>query len=169
MNKALFLACFFFVSVSFSQTKKEALRDAKITAKATLSSDFKTVLKHTYPPIIKLMGGEEAALNLIEKAFSSMKKQGLSFEKAEVVSVSNIVKEQGQYRCFIENNNEMKMPDVKITSKSYLLGIYDETKKIWYFLEAEKLKEKSIADQILPDFKTSLEIPKDDMKMEKIK
>lgn len=169
MNKYFFLICFFLVSIGFSQTKQDALRDAKITAKATLSSDFKTVLKHTYPPIIKLMGGEKSALNLIKKTFSSMEKQGFSFEKADVISVSKIVKEQEQYRCFVENNNEIKMPGVKITSKSYLLGIYNETKKIWFFLEASKLKEKALLDQVLPDFKTSLNIPEDDVKTEKIK
>tara|TARA_R110002073_G_scaffold123234_1_gene266761 strand:+ start:56613 stop:57113 length:501 start_codon:yes stop_codon:yes gene_type:complete len=166
MNKVFFF--FFLVGVGFSQTKEEVLRDAKITSKATLNSDFKTVFKHTYPPIIKLMGGEDTALSLVKGAFDSMKEQGLSFEKADVISVSKIIEEQGQYRCYVENNYEMKMPGVKIISKSYLLGIYDKDKKIWYFLEADKLKNSSLVDQILPDFKTSLNIPENDMKTEKI-
>ncbi len=157
------------INASYSQTKEEALRDAKITAQATLDMDFKTVLKHTYPPILKLMGGEEAATDFIKQTFENMESQGFVFEKADVQEVSEVIKEHGQYRCYSHSINVMKMGDQRITSKSYLLGIYDEDKKIWYFLEAEKLKNKALADQILPDFKTSLNIPKDDMTFEDIK
>jgi len=155
-------------SITYSQTKETALRDAKITAKATLDMDFKTVLKHTYPPILKLMGGEAAATNFIKQTFEGMESQGFVFEKADVQEVSEIVKEYGQYRCYSHSINVMKMGNQRITSKSYLLGIYDDDKKIWYFLEAEKLKNKALTDQILPDFKTSLEIPKDEMSFEDI-
>lgn len=150
----------------FCQTKDQALRDAKITAEATVAGDFKTVLKHTYPPILEMMGGKTKAEELIEETFADMKTQGFSFDKAEVVNVSKIVNEQGQYRCYVQNNNEMRMGDTKIKSKSFLLGIYNEDEKFWYFLEAEKLKNKLMADKILPDFKTSLDIPDDEMVME---
>ncbi|APG65818.1 hypothetical protein LPB136_10780 [Tenacibaculum todarodis] len=153
---------------TFSQTKEDAIRDAKITSKATLSEDFNTVLKHTLPSVTKLMGGKEKALNIIEIAFKNMKGQGFIFEKADVVAVSEIVKEQGQYRCYIENLNQMKMPHMRIKSKSFLLGIYDDEGKKWWFIEAEKMKNKVVLDQILPNFETSLNIPKDEMTTEKL-
>ncbi|WP_299047840.1 hypothetical protein [uncultured Polaribacter sp.] len=60
MNKLLlFLLSFFFSFISLSQTKEEALRDAKITADATLRSDYKTVLAYTYTPVLKVMGGKK--------------------------------------------------------------------------------------------------------------
>jgi len=168
MRNLSLLILLLFITIGYSQTKEEALRDAKITAKATLDMDFKTVLKHTYPPILKLMGGEDAAVSFIKQTFESMESQGFTFEKADVQEVSDVIKEHGQYRCYSHSINVMKMGKQRITSKSYLLGIYDEDKKIWYFLEAEKLKNKALADQILPDFKTSLNIPKDEMSFEDI-
>jgi hypothetical protein len=163
---------FFVLFTSFSQStellKQRALRDAKIAAEATLNSDYSLLLKHTYPPIIDMMGGKENALSTIKAAMSGMQDQGMVFEKAEVVSVSNIVDDDGEYRCYVEGKNQIKMPGIRIKSKSFLLGIYDQEKAIWYFLEAEKLKNKALADRILPNFKTALVIPKDTVETEKI-
>ena len=94
----------FIVTISFSQTKEGALRDARITAKATMDSDFKTVLKYTLPSIVEMMGGEENALNTIKMTFDSMKSEGVVIENSNVISVSDIVKEQDQYRCYVQNN-----------------------------------------------------------------
>lgn len=167
-----FLIIVLFSISSFSQSKKElkesAIRDAKITAKATLNSDFETVLKHTYPSILKLMGGKKQAISFIKTTFDDMKKQGFVFEKANFISISDIIEEQNQIRCFIENENVMKMPTMRIHSKSFLLGIYNKEQKIWYFLEADKLKNKAIADQVLPNFKTSLNIPSNKITTTKI-
>lgn len=152
----------------FSQTKENALKDANITSEATLEMDFETVLKHTLPKVIDLMGGKDAALTLLKSTFESMKTQGFVFEKADILSVSEIVKEQDQYRCVIEGYNQMKMSSQRIKSKSYLLGIYNEADGFWWFMEAKQLKNKAMLDQVIPNFATSLEIPEDDVEVEPI-
>lgn len=170
MNKFKFI--FFLVLLSsptlFGQSleglKTQALIDAKATSNATLKKDFKIVLKHTYPPILKLMGGKGNALTTIENMFNTMETQGFVFEKADILSVSNVVKEQNQYRCIVEGFNQIAMSGQRISSKSYLLGIYNEDDKLWCFLEAKQLKNKALLEQVLPDFKTSLQIPEGEMK-----
>ncbi len=152
----------------FSQTKEDALKDAKTTSKATLEMDFETVLDHTLPKVLDLMGGKEAALTLLKSTFESMQTQGFVFEKADILSVSEIVKEQGQYRCVIEGYNQMKMSSQRIKSKSYLLGVYNEADGFWWFIEAKQLKNKEILDQVIPNFETSLEIPEDEVEAEAI-
>lgn len=159
-------------SVSFSQSTEElkslALKDAKTTSKATLAMDFETVIKHTYPAVIDVMGGKENAITLIKTTFETMKTQGFVFERADVKRISDIIKEQGEYRCYVENYNQMKMNDMLIKSKSYLLGIYNEDAKIWYFLEAKQLKNQQMMDVVLPNFETALVIPDDEVTTEKI-
>ncbi|WP_339753606.1 hypothetical protein [uncultured Winogradskyella sp.] len=157
----------FSVSV-FSQTKEDALNDAKITSRATLEMDFKTVLKHTLPKVVDMMGGEEAAFTLLKSTFDTMKTQGFVFEKADINSVSEIIEEQGQYRCIIEGYNQMKMTGQRIRSKSYLLGVYNDTDKFWWFVEAKQLKNKALVNVVLPNFETSLEIPDDDVQVDQI-
>lgn len=158
----------FCTSIGFSQTKEDALRDAKITSKATLEMDFKTVLKHTHPNVIELMGGNEKALNLVETTFKSLNEQGIVFEKADIISISDVVFEQDEYRCLVKGFNQMKMPGMRIKSKSHLLGFYNTEEKIWYFIEADKMNNKAVADSLFPGFETNIEIPMDTMESEEI-
>ncbi|GAL65342.1 hypothetical protein JCM19301_3802 [Jejuia pallidilutea] len=95
-----------------------------------------------------------------------MASQGLVFEKAEVKHVSDVVFKNEQYRCYVKGFNQINMGNLRIKSKSYLLGIYDNNKDIWCFLEAEKLKNKTLTEMILPNFKTSLDIPDNEMTTE---
>lgn len=171
MNKLKNLTLLVLITVclsAFSQTKESALKDAKITSKATLEMDFETVLKHTLPTVVELMGGQEAALTLLTSTFDSMKTQGFVFEKADILNVTEIVEEQGQKRCVIEGYNQMKMASQRIKSKSYLLGIYNASDSYWWFIEAKQLKNKALLDQVIPNFKTSLDIPDDDVNVEQI-
>ncbi|MGB0879095.1 MAG: hypothetical protein ACPGTO_00855 [Polaribacter sp.] len=168
MNRFLSIFFSFFLCLSIvSQTKEEAIRDAKKTAKATLASDFKTVLDFTYPPVVNLMGGKEKALATIISSMEEMEKSGFKFEKADVISASDIVKEQNQYRCFIKNNYVMLLNGQKITSEAYLLGIYNDADKVWNFIEAKQLGNPAIS-KVLPNFKTALIIPQGKMLTEKI-
>lgn len=170
MKKTTILLLFLIAVTSSlsAQTKEDALKDAKITSQATLEMDFDTVLKHTLPSVVDIMGGKDAALTLLKNTFDSMKTQGFVFETADIISVSEIVEEQGQYRCVIEGFNQMKMADQRIKSKSYLLGIFNESDRFWWFIEAKQLKNDALTNQILPDFKTELDIPEDDVSVEKI-
>lgn len=170
MNKTLILLVLLLCghSALSAQTKTEALRDAKIAATSTLNGDFETLIKYTHPKVIEFMGGEKNALDIIKSSFESMAREGLVFEKADVISVSEVVLEQGEHRCYIEGYNQMKMPGIRIKSKSYLLGFYDAEKKAWSFIEASKVKDSNLMDKIFPKFKTALEIPEDTMETENI-
>tara|TARA_R110002049_G_scaffold213832_2_gene385287 strand:+ start:416 stop:937 length:522 start_codon:yes stop_codon:yes gene_type:complete len=171
MNKLKKTLLFVLIAISttvFSQTKESALKDAKTTSKATLAMDFETVLKHTLPSVLDMMGGKDAAIKVLKSTFEGMKTQGFKFEKADILGVSEVVEEQGQYRCVVESYNQMTMSGQRISSKSYLLGIYNEEGKFWWFIEAKQLKNDALVDKVLPDFETKLDIPEDDMKVEQI-
>ena len=163
----IFFASVFFSLTLLSQTKEEALRDAKITAKATLDSNYKTVLDYTYAPVLEIMGGKDKALELITKSMNEMKAQGFVFKSADVISCSKIVEEQNQKRCYIKNTYVMIFNGYRMTSDAYLLGVYNEDKKAWNFIEAKQLSNPMMSS-VLPDFKTSLNIPQGTMNSEKI-
>jgi len=175
MNKFLIttLLLVFSSSFFFAQTnevlKERALRDAKIASKATLEGDYKTVLKHTYPTVVEMMGGTAKATEIIKSMFAEMGEQGFVFEKADVQFVSDVVFEQNEYRCYTQSMNVMKMNNMRINSKSYLFGFYDAEKEYWYFVEAAKMKNTELMDQLFPDFQTNMLVPEAEMDMEEIK
>ena len=156
------------LNIGYSQTKEEALRDAKITSEATLNQDFKTVLKHTLPKVLELMGGQEQAIPMLKKTFEDLNAQGFTFEKADILAVSDIIFEQEQHRCIVEGFNVMKMNNTRVKSKSFLLGVYNSEEKFWYFIEAKQLKNPNMLNMIFTDFQTKLEIPEDELTTEAI-
>lgn len=168
MRKLSILALLLCINLSFAQTKEDAFRDANITSKATLKEDFKTVIKHTLPGVIEVMGGQEKGLKLIEEMFAGIKSQGFIFEKAEIISVSDVVFEQNQHRCVVKGLNQMAMGHNRYKSESYLLGIYNPEGKYWHFIEAKQMANKALLDIILPNFETQLVIPENTMTTEHI-
>ncbi|WP_420571211.1 hypothetical protein [Kordia sp.] len=173
MKKITFLLFIFCATQVFSQNtetlKKEALRDAQAACNATLKEDFKTLLTFTHPNILKAAGGAEVMEEYLKTTFNQMKANGFAYEVAETKAVSDVVKEQGEYRCYVENYNVMKMNDKRITSTSYMLGFYNETNKKWTFVEAKEMKATGSVIAYFPEFKTSLKIPENTMEMTDIK
>jgi hypothetical protein len=173
MNKLKALVILLIISgISFAQSKEElkeaALRDANLITKATLKFDFRTIFKYTFPSVIDMMGGKEPAAKMLESSFDKMKTEGFEFEKAEVVSVSDVVFENNEYRCLVESFIQIKMANMRVKTKSYTLGIYNSDDKIWQFIESKQLKNSSLTNVILPGFKTNLEIPDDEMTTEQL-
>lgn len=105
---------------------------------------------------------------MITSTMGKMKKEGFVFKSADILEVSEIINEQNQYRCYVKNRNVMVFNKTKIVSISYLLAIYNTEKRIWNFIEAKQLSNPMISS-VLPDFKTSLEIPQGVVNTEKIK
>lgn len=160
------LLLFLGIMLGNAQTKESALADAKITAQATLKGDFKTVLDYTHPNVIEASGGIDALLPQVQNMMEEMKtNQGFVFKKADVLEVSEIVQEQGEHRCFIKNLNVMEISGQTYQSTSYLMGFYIDNLDHWVFVEAEKMKNPQMVQTFFPDFKTSLNIPQDDLKV----
>lgn len=164
-SKIIVLLLFITVSSVFGQTKESAIKDAKTIAEATLKKDFNTVLNYTHPNILEATGGIDVMLPQIEEMFSKMEAEGFKFVKAEVLSVSDIIEEQGESRCYVQNLNIMEISGQTYKSNSYLLGFYLKGAKHWVFVEAEKMKSPQTVEAFFPDFKTNLDIPDDSIEV----
>ena len=169
-NRIYTLVLFLFILFSgTAQTKEDAMSDAKTASKSALNEDYNTAIKYMIPQAVNLMGGDEKAKNTLAQMFSSMKSQGFAIEKSEVLEVSDVVTEQNQYRCIVKSYNQMVINGQRMKSTNYLVGIYNPEVKHWQFIEAKQLQYPEMAEQIIPDFKTDLEIPKDDVGFEPVK
>lgn len=168
LKKILLFVIIVSSSSVFCQTKEDALNDAKAISKATLDMNFETVIKHTLPSVLEMMGGEDAALKVIQSTYANMKAKGIVFEKAEINKVTDFANEHGQYRCVVEGFNQMTASGQRVKSKVYYLGIYNAADKLWWFIEGNQVKNKEFLDKILPNFETKLTIPEDDVKVEAI-
>lgn len=175
MNKIKFLILIFgvfYCQTTTAQTEQElrdlAIENAKTVSKATLDMDFETVLTYTHPNVVELMGGKDNAVTLLKTQFDKMIAEGFVFEIAEVKKLTDFAKEKDTYHCLIELYNQMKMGSSRIKAKSYVFGIYDDSVKHWFFVEANQLKNPSLRDMAFKDFSTSLTLPDDETTTEPI-
>lgn len=157
------------LSQDMNTLKKYALRDAQAACDATLKEDYKKLLSYTHSNILDAAGGIDVMVDYLKTTFEKMKSNGFKYEVAQTKSVSDVVKEQGEYRCYVENYNVMKMNNKRITSTSYMLGFYNEEKQKWTFVEAKEMKASGTIITYFPNFKTSLNIPENTMKTSDIK
>ncbi|AGC78432.1 hypothetical protein LX97_02762 [Nonlabens dokdonensis] len=162
------LLLFTFSTISgqnLEELKKTALRDCKITVQSTLNEDFKTLLKYTHPAILEAAGGASVMEEYLKTTFAQMKEGGFKYVKCETQFVSDVVQEQGEYRCYLRVYNEMIMNNKRIKSNSHMLGFYLEDAKKWVFVEAKEMKENGSIINYFPDFKTNLKIPENTMEI----
>ena len=161
--------------VSFSltataQTEDElkalAIAQAKIACEATENSDYETLFDYTMPEVLELMGGRESALGMMAETMKSMESQGVSITSSEVIEMTGFAYEQDQYRCVIKNKVVVKMsPEQSTQSISHMFGVYNADLNRWYFIEGAQVNNQALIGMILPDLKTSLNIPPDERSM----
>ncbi|MEW7280486.1 hypothetical protein ABW636_18010 [Aquimarina sp. 2201CG1-2-11] len=141
--------------------KKEALRDAKATTQASLDKDPNVLVKYTHPKIIKKFGKDQM-VDTMKDIFRTMTAQKIKIVSSEVNEVTEIKKENKEYRCLIKTTVQMDFNGRQITIKSSLFGFYDKKKSQWYFVESNKLLNDPETQALFPKFKTEIQIPEDE-------
>ncbi len=164
MKNYLFILLFISGSV-FSQNvnalKKIALRDAKATSQASIDRNLSTILKYTHPNVFKAYG-EEELMETMDEIFRTMDAQNIKIVSAKVDEVTDVKKENKEYRCLVKNTTKMSINGRTVTIKGSLFGFYNQKKSQWYFVESNKLLDDPDTKKLFPRFKTEIEIPIDE-------
>lgn len=131
---------------------------------ATCTGDYNTVLDMTYPKVLELMGGKEAALKEIEAAMKAIKGQGITF-KVKEVSTPTVMKGAKDHYSVTPYSLLMTVPGKKITLISAVVGISTDEGKSWKYINLDDKGEKGVRD-MLPQLPAEMKIPKQEQKVE---
>jgi len=148
-------------SQSLNKLKKQALRDAKVYAKASKNQDINTLIDYTHPKIFKKYGREQLE-NDFDQEFRTMTAQKIKVVSSKIEEITEIRKEKKQYHCLAQNTIKMDFNGRRVIFKSSLFGFYDKKKQSWYFIESNKLFDDPKLTSIFRNFKTNIEIPQDE-------
>lgn len=154
------LSLLFFCCVSsIGQVDNVRMKNqAEETAKALLNDDYETLIKFTYPKVIKLIGGKEKMISIIKKGKFEMNDQGISFEKVDIGEPGKAVKAGDEIHALIPQTVFMKVPNGRMKSETNLLAISTDNGNNWYFLDTVNLTMETIKN-ILPNYNTDLILP----------
>lgn len=146
------------LSLSASEKVKTVQNNIKeINTALYTNHDAKKVLKHTLPSIIKMMGGEQKALNTINDLIKKMNYMTLkSFKFPE------------DPKFFTTNNYEYAIiPTLihitangkTIESLNFQVGLRLLNSKHWYYIEGSRVNKQTIP-VFLPEFPLDYKLPK---------
>ena len=131
---------------------------------ATCTGDYRTVLDMTYPKVLEMMGGKEAALKQIETAMNAIKGQGITF-KVKEVNTPTVMKSGKEFYRVTPYALLMTVPGKKITLSSAVVGVSSDEGKSWKYINLNEKGEKGIRE-MLPQLPAEMKIPKQEQKVE---
>ena len=150
----------------FAQDPNVVKQQANVMATATIKGDYPTLIAHTYPKLVNMMGGKEKAITLVSQAMAQMKSQGITVEKAVVGAPAKFYKAGSEIHCLVPENVTMAMPKGHASGSSNMLGISADGGKTWSFVDLNKATIDKIP-QLFPNFNKDLKIPEPTFTMSK--
>jgi hypothetical protein len=134
-------------------------KEANILAQAMIAGNYETLLDHTYPKAVKIAGGKQKMMAIVNTGMAQMKTQGIVFENASIGTPGKFYKAGTEIHCLVPENLTMKLPNAHIISHSYLLAISNNGGKTWSFLDLNNSSSEKVK-QLIPNFNPALIIPK---------
>lgn len=149
----LLILLFLFINVSFAQInqdlhKKEIKNQAIKMKDGLLNKDYQTYSNYTYPITIKAMGGKTKFISSLKEKINGMEKEGLIFLNVTIGETNKILKVKNELQTTIVQEIELKVPDGKIKSKSFLIAISDNNGKNWFFIDTSSKPISEIKKKI---------------------
>ncbi|MES2378074.1 MAG: hypothetical protein V4553_15910 [Bacteroidota bacterium] len=151
-----------FLTLSINVNAQYAMKikhDAEEIAKAVVSNDFKTVVKYTHPIVIRMVGGPDKMIALMNKGLETMKAQGAAITGSEIGEPGKILNTKTALYSVVPQKVTMTSNGTKFYSTSSLLAISSNNGASWYFVDAGNITDAQIK-QIFPEIYGKLTIPK---------
>ena len=125
--------------------------------------DAATLVKYTYPAVMKLRGGKAKVEQNLKEGFTKMQQAGFSLTSVTPGEVKQVEQSGGKWFALLTYVVQGNINGSIVTHGSYLLGVSVNGGKRWYFLDAPVLK-KIGTQKLFPNFPKNLMIP--DLKTE---
>jgi hypothetical protein len=148
-----------FVAHSQTDPRSELVkRKSEELGAATVAGKFAVVIDMTYPKIVEQMGGREKAISIVDDGIKKMKEHGSEIVSFKVGDPSEF--QTGGWDLFtvVPTTVVVKVPEAKLTGKSFLLGISADQGKTWSFIDGSQLTEETVKG-LFPKFPSSLKLP----------
>lgn len=150
--------------------KKQFEESGPNTNKNIENLDTELIIKHTYPPLIELMGGKQMYIQLIQSA-STMEEEEyeddyeeedeegpwtLKESKVELSEIGKVYQSGNELQALIEINEIDVYGDRDEILKRYQLAISRDAGNFWYFLDGTLEW-----DQVVPDLHKAIIKPEE--------
>ncbi|MBD8487505.1 hypothetical protein IFO69_01975 [Echinicola sp. CAU 1574] len=113
-------------------------------ANANLTEDYETLIKYTYPFVLKKSGGKEGLRKALSDMYDLQKIRGMKMESFEMGAPLKLTHASGEVHAIIPVTSKMKVPGGELITHITLIAVSKESSDQWYFIEASNLDPKLI-------------------------
>lgn len=155
------LSLLFVINIGHAQVEIGVIKQqAMETARAVQMQDYETLISHTYPKVIEIVGGRDKMISILKKGNEELGQQGITFDEFIIGAPSQTVAAGDEIHCLVPQTVFMKKTGEKyrIKSETVLIGISKDEGKHWYFVDAVNLNMKNVKT-VLPNYNTDLILP----------
>ena len=156
------------LSLTFAVAAQTSLPDSVAMANANtqgntmaqllLEKNYTDFAKYTYPPIIKMAGGEKNMIAIIKKGLDDVEAQGYTFISFSIEKPTKILHLKNSLQCVVVENIKMKIPNGKLTTSSALIGVSTDKGNNWTFIDTHGADLKSL-QKTIPGLSNDLQMP----------
>jgi hypothetical protein len=149
--------------------EKDAIkRGADENCHALVEGNYERVITLTYPKIVEMMGGKDAAVSVVKEQMKGMKDQGVTIVPSDAEMPGEIVSNAGKMFAVVSLRMVLRGPKMKISQKSFLIAVSSDQGKSWTFIDGSGLNDE-IKAQVIPELPPALKLPaKEQPKVEQI-
>jgi hypothetical protein len=170
MRKSIITICFFALAkIGMAQADSVRLvpvikAAADSMTNAFLKKDFATFAHFNNTRLLDMLGGESGFVEFLEKQMELLKE--VSFSEMKTGRVIRVLAYNGTHQCIIEQQSEINMEGMVISSVSHLVGLSVDGGVNWRFADANNGTKEEFAS-ILPELSPAMIIPKKKQEMGK--
>jgi len=132
---------------------------AEACTTAFARKDFSTVADYTYEPVIKLMGGKEAAIAVIEAQIKDLEDKGMtivSITAADPEPVTNI--ENLQF-SIVPTKIKLKLENTTMQGEEFMIAVSNDGGKVWKFVDGAAATDQDMMKEVFGDAAGKLRLP----------
>jgi len=134
-------------------------RLAESMVNATMSGDYARVVDNTYEPVVKELGGRDAAIKVASDAMQQLKDEHFEIKSYFVGTPEGLHSDQGVTFTIVPTRMEMQAPDAHIVARGYLLALSEDAGKTWKFVDGSGLADAAFRDHVLPKLPADFTLP----------
>jgi hypothetical protein len=170
MRKSIITICFIILgNVCMSQADSVRLvpvikAAADSMTNAFLKKDFTSFAHFNNTRLLDMLGGETGFVEFLEKQIELLK--DVNFTEMKTGRIIRVLAFNGTHQCIIEQQSELSMDGMVISSVSHLVGLSADGGVNWRFADANNGTKEEFAS-IMPELSPAMIIPKKKQEMGK--
>lgn len=129
-------------------------------SESTQNGETETIIKYSYPPLIKLSGGEEKFTQLITQAFELMKKNDISLTITAINEPTNNILLTNEEVCVFPVKSEMKSSQGNVKIESYMVAIRNFDDNTWKYVNGVDSSQQFMFTLLIPELPKNFQFPK---------